>query len=404
MWQMVAVAAASALAQAYNAEKARGANNDRLREIQRAFDAIVPPNYDISVNDPPATIKETLKGAELDFSRITPETYKTIGTYSPEAAKYVAEEQPKLVQGTAAQKEGRSAQIEALRNMQSIAKGDNPELKIRMQQAADQAQAQAQSRSQSTLQDAQRRGQMGSGLSFASMLQGSQDAMQGGAAASQAAAIAAYKDKLAAMQSSGQMGRQLSQDELSMESANNDISNQFNQRTSRDYQNYLNQRAQANNQAQQFNLGREQDTANRNVGVANQAQQFNLENRNRLSQQSYENARGERNYQNDLSYREAQWNAAEKARQNQLKQQSYADQMGKASGRAGLGYQQMAQNTQNAQDHNQMIGGLANAGIGYMQANEQADRDAQRQQRDDLRQQRDDERWDKFTQSRSGGW
>ena len=384
MYAVIAIAAASALAQAYNAEKARGANKDRLREIQRAFDAIVPPNYDISVNDPPATIKETLKGAELDFSRITPETYKTIGTYSPESAKYVAEEQPKLVQGSAAQKEGRAAQIEALRNMQAIAKGDNPELKIRMQQAADQAQAQAQSRAQSTIQDAQRRGQMGSGLSFAAMLQGSSDAMQGGAASSQAAAIAAYKDKLAAIQNSGQMGRQLSQDELSLEAANNDISNQFNQRTSRDYQNYLNQRAQANNQAQQFNLNREQDTANRNVGVANQAQQFNLENRNRLVQQSYENARAERNYQNDLRYREAQWNAAEKARQNQLKQQSYADQMAKASGRAGIGYQQMAQNTQNAQDYNQMIGGLASAGIGAYQ------------------QQQQDDRWDKYSRSRWG--
>jgi hypothetical protein len=384
MGPLIAIAAISALSQAYNSERARGANKDRLREIQKAFDAIVPPDYDISINDPPAIIKETLKGAELDFSRITPETYKTIGTYAPESAKFVAEEQPKLVQGTAAQKEGRAAQIEALRNMQSIAKGDSPELKIRMQQAADQAQAQAQSRSQSTMQDAQRRGQMGSGLSFASMLQGSSDAMQGGAAASQDAAIAAYKDKLAAMQSSGQMGRQLSQDELSQEGANNDITNQFNQRTSRDYQNYLQQRAQTANQAQQFNLGREQDTANRNVGVANQAQQFNLENRNRLAQQSYENTRGERNYQNDLSYRQAQWNAAEKARQNQLKQQSYSDQMGRASGRAGLGYQQMAQNTQNAQDYNQMIGGVASAGMGAYQ------------------QQQQDDRWDKYNKSRWG--
>ena len=182
MEPMIAIAAISALAQAYNSEKARGANRQRLHELQNAFNAIVPPNFDLSIDTPPAQIKEALQGANLDFSRITPETYKTIGTYSPESAKFVAEAQPQLVQGTAAQKEGRGAQIEALRNMQSIAKGDSPELKIRMQQAADQAQAQAQSRSQSTMQDAQRHGQGGSGLSFASMLQGSSDAMQGGAA------------------------------------------------------------------------------------------------------------------------------------------------------------------------------------------------------------------------------
>ena len=384
MGPLIAIAAISALAQAYNSEKARGANAARLKEIQKAFDAIVPPNFDMSINTPPAQIKEALQGANLDFSRITPETYKTIGTYAPESAKFVAEAQPQLVQGTAAQKEGRGAQIEALRNMQSIAKGESPELKIRMQQAADQAQAQAQSRSQSVMQDAQRHGQGGSGLSFASMLQGSSDAMQGGAANSQAAAIAAYKDKLAAMQSSGQMGRQLSQDELSQEGANNDITNQFNQRTSRDYQNYLQQRAQTNNQAQQFNLGREQDTANRNVGVANQAQQYNLENRNRLAQQSYENTRGERNYQNDLSFRQAQWNAAEKARQNALKQQVYSNQMGQQSSRMGMGNQQMAQNTQNAQDYNQMIGGAASAGMGAYQ------------------QQQQDDRWDKYNRSRWG--
>lgn len=384
MEPMIAIAAVSALAQAYNSEKARGANRDRLHELQNAFNAIVPPNFNMSIDAPPAQIKEALQGANLDFSRITPETYKTIGTYSPESAKFVAEAQPQLVQGTAAQKEGRGAQIEALRNMQSIAKGDSPELKIRMQQAADQAQAQAQSRSQSTMQDAQRHGQGGSGLSFASMLQGSSDAMQGGAANSQAAAIAAYKDKLSAMQSSGQMGRQLSQDELSQEGANNDITNQFNQRTSRDYQNYLQQRAQTANQAQQFNLGREQDTANRNVGVANQAQQYNLDNRNKLAQQSYENTRGERNYQNDLSYRQAQWNAAEKARQNALKQQVYSNQMGQQSARMGMGNQQMAQNTQQAQDYNQILGDVSSAGMGYYEKKNQ------------------DDRWDKYNKSRWG--
>lgn len=396
MIAIIAIAAASALGQAYNAEKARGANSKKLKEIQKAFDAIVPPEYDISINDPPAMIKESLKGADLDFSRITPEQYKTIGTYSPESAKYVAEAKPELVKGTAAQKEGRGAQIDALRQMQAIAKGESPELKIRMQQAADQAQAQAQSRAQSALQDSQRRGQMGSGLSFASALQGSSDAMQTGAASSQAAAIAAYRDKQAAMMQTGQMGRQLSQDELAQEGANNDITNQFNQRTSRDYQNYLNQRAQMQNQAQQFNLGREQETSDRNVGAANQAQQYNLENRNRLSQQTYENTRGERNYQNDLSYRQAQWQAAEKARQNDLKQQTYADQMGRASARSGMGYQQMAQNSQHAEQMNQAIGGLAGAASGYFEQQRQ-------DERWDKNQQRQDERWDKFIKARSGG-
>lgn len=389
----VAISAVSGIIQAYQSEQARGANKARLNELKRAFEAIVPPEYDISINDPPQYISQQLQGANLDFSRLTPETFKVVGQYSPEAAQYVAEKNPTLVQGTAAQKEGRGAQIDALRQMQAIAKGESPELKIKMQQAADASQAQAQSRQQSILQDAQRRGQGTSGLSFASMLQGTGDSMQGGAAASQAAAIAAYKDKLAAVQNSGQMGRQLSQDELSQEAGNADVLNSFNQRTSRAYQDYQNQRAAMQNQAQMQNLGMAQDVANRNTSQANQAQEFNLNNRNKLAQQSYGNTRDERNYQNDLAYQKAAWSANEKARQNQLKTQQYNNQMQKAQGMAGLSNQQMNQTTQGAQDQNSMIGAIGGLGSAYYQ--QQAQQTAQREAQD-----REDARWDKYAQSR----
>lgn len=380
----IAISAASALAQAWNSESARGANKKRLDELKAAFDAIVPPEYDISVNDPPQYIAQGLQGANLDFSRITPETYKVVGQYSPEAAEYVAEKSPDLVKGTGAQKEGRQAQIEALRQMQAISKGESPELRIGMQRAADSAQAEAQSRQQSLLQDAQRRGQASSGLNFAAALQGGSQAMQTGAAQSQNAALAAYKDKLAAMQSAGSMGRQLSQDELSQESGNVGILNDFNQRTTRAYQDYQQQRAAMQNQAQLQNLGQQQDIANRNVGTANDAQRFNLQNQNQLRQQSYENTRGERNYQDQLAYQKASWAAQEKERQNQLKRQTYQDQMSRESARQGIGQQQMAQETGAAQDRNAMIGGAAGAVGGY------------------YNQQAQDERMDKYYRMRYG--
>ena len=395
MAPLIAIAAVSAIAQAYNAERARGANKKVLDDLKRQFDAIVPPDYDVSINDPPKYMEQALQGANLDFSSITPEAYKVIGKYSPEAAQFVAEKNPTLVTGSAAQKEGRNAQIDALRQMQAAARGESPEMKIKLQQAADASQAQAQSRQQSLLQDAQRRGQAGSGLNFASMLQGGSDAMQGGAAASQNAALAAYKDKLSAIQSSGQLGRQLSQDELGQEAGNADILNSFNQRTSRAYQDHLAQRAAMNNQAQQFNLNREQDISNRNIGDRNDAAMFNLQNRNKLAQQGYENTRNERNYQNDLAYQKAAWAANEKARQNQLKSQSYGDQMSRASGRNGLGQAQMGQNTQTAQDYNNMISGAAGAASGYYSG--EASKDAQREAQD-----REDARWDKYYRSRYG--
>src|SRR5688572_10333263 len=132
-----AVAAASAIAQAYNSEKARGANDKRLKELRRIFESIVPPDYDVSIDDPPKYIESSLQQADLDFSRITPEQFKVVGQYSPEAAQFVAEANPTLLKGSATGQQGRQAQIDALRQMQSVAKGDSPEFNIALQRARD---------------------------------------------------------------------------------------------------------------------------------------------------------------------------------------------------------------------------------------------------------------------------
>lgn len=389
VWQLAAAAgiqAVSAIVQAYNAEKARGANAKRLKELRQMFEQIVPPKYDISIDDPPDYIQKQLPQADLDFSKLTPEQFKVVGTYAPKAAEYIAEQNPQLLKGSAAQKEGRQAQIDALRSMQSVAKGENPELAINLQRAKDSAQAAAQSRQQSILQDAQRRGVAGSGLSLAAALTGAGQSMAEGANSSQNAALAAYRDKLAAIQNAGNMGRALSQDELGMEQSNNDVINQFNQRTSRNYQNYLNQRAQMENDAQLRNLQAAQDISNRNVLQNNEYDRWNLENHNRLAQQAYSNARDERNYQNSIREKLAAWQAQQHALQNQYKRDSYQDQLGRYQGMAGLSNAQSAMATQGTQDRNAMFGGLANAGAGYY--TQQAQHDAWKEAQD-----REDARW-----------
>lgn len=378
-------AAVGGIAQAYNSEKARGANEKRLKELRKAFESLVPPDYDVSINDPPQYIEKILGNANLDFSRITPEAFKVIGQYSPEAAQFVAEANPTVLRGTAEGKEGRKAQIEALRQMQAAAKGDSPEFNIALQRARDSSQASAQSRTQSIIDDAQRRGMGGSGLSLAAQLQGAGDSMSQGAALSQQAAIEAYRNKMQASQQAGQMGRQLAGDELSMERANADIINSFNQRTSRQYQDYLNMRAQMQNDAQLRNLQTEQDIANRNVGARNEADRFNLENRNRLSQQAYQNTRDERNYQNSLAEQRANWSAAEKARQNDLKSRAYGDQLNRFSGMSGMTQMQNQNTMQSAQDRNAMIQGVANAASGYFAGQAQADAQKAAQDREDAR-------------------
>jgi hypothetical protein len=374
MWGVIAVAVVSGLVQAYNSAQARGANKAELNKIKASFDAIVPPEFDVSINDAPAFITEKLQGANLDFSKLTPEQFKTVGTYAPEAAKYVAEANPTLVKGTAASKEGRQAQIEALRGYKQIASGENPELRAAMEDAGRAAQQQAQSRSQSLLQDAQRRGDASSGLSYASMLQGNSDAMNQGAANSREAAIQGYKAKLEALQQSGTMGRNLANDELSQEQANANIINDFNQRTSKNYQAYLQNRSELSNQAQMYNLQAQQATSDKNTALQNENNRFNLQNQNQLAQQQYGNQRDERNYQNSLAAQQAQWAASEKARQNELKQTTFNNQTQIANGRAGIGAQQIQMNNQSAADKNNVVSGIAQGAAGAYAANQEDER------------------------------
>lgn len=399
MGAMIAVAVVTGLVQAYQSEKARGANASKMREIERLFSQIVPPEYDISINDAPEYITGQLKNADLDLSSITPEQFKVMGTYAPEAAAYVAEANPTLVQQTAVGQEGRAAQINALRDFKKIAAGNNPELKANMEAAARNAQINAQSRTESLVQDQQRRGTMGSGLGFAAMLQGNSDSMLNGAEAGRDEALEAYRSKLQGIEKSGVMGRQLAQDEFGAQQTNADIINQFNQRTSRNYQDYLNNRSQLANQAQLTNLQNSQDIANKNVNQNNDMAVRNQNNANAIKTQNYNMARDERNYGNTIAESKATWAAQEKARQNALKTQGYQDKIARANGIAGIGATQMQQTNQNAQDRNAMIGAVGSTAAGYY---------ANQQNQDFLRQQQasaqaaEDARWDKYTKARQG--
>lgn len=399
MWAMLAVAAVSAIAQEYTSAQARGANKAELARIRELWDKMVPPDFDLSPNDPPQLITTKLQGANLDFSKLTPEEFKVVGTYSPEVAQHVQEIAPTLVQQTAAGKEGRSAQINALREFQQIAKGNNPELRANMEDASALAQQNAQSRTQSLLQDSQRRGGLNSGLSYASMLQGNSDAMQTGAANSRASAIQAYKSKLDAIQQSGTMGRSLANDEFSQEQTNAGIINDFNQRTSKNYQAYLQHREELANQAQLYNLQAEQSASDKNTSQTNAFNQWNLQNQNSLAQQQYSNTRDERNYQNSLATQQASWQADEKARQNALKQQGFQNAATITAGKTGQANAQIGMNTQNAMDRNNQISGISQAGTGVIA--QQSNQDFQASQAK-AAQDAEDARWNKYLSAQRG--
>lgn len=381
---MPVVAAAvvvSGIMQYYNSEKARGATNDRLNQIKALFDGIVPPSLNIKVWDDPK-LAQSLPTPALNLEKITPEQFKSVGQFVPEVAHYVQEANPTLVKATATGEAGRQAQMDALSRYKEIAGGGvDPQFAQAQQDAATRAQQEAQSRSASILQDANRRGQLGSGVAMAAQLQGSSDAMTNAALTSQRAATDAYRNRLQALGQSAQLGGDIRSSDTQEQARNAGIINDFNQRTSRAQQDWQNQRAATLNHANQFNLQNSQDIDNRNTSQNNQFSQYNQQYGNSMAQQAWQNQRQTQQDQQALQrYRDS------------LQQQQFNDQLGLASAKAGTGYQGINFLQQGTRDQNNAIQGIGNgvtAGAMYYGQQNAADQAQDNWEKDyELRKQR----------------
>ena len=263
-------AGVSALAQAYQQHKAQQGSKAELREIKKAFDALVPPEYDINIDDPPELIAQTAKSVNYDFSKMTPEQYKVVGKYAPETVPYIEEQNPELIRDSAIGKEGLSAQQNALQKLREVSEGGiDPQFAQRMKEAADRSQMEAQSRQESILQDYGRKGLLGSGTGLAAQLSGAEGAMQRGSQQSSDAATQAYLNQLGALRQSGELGGQMRGQELDLAARNASIANNFNERTTAAYQNYLQNIANQRNDAALKNLATQQGIENLNVGERN---------------------------------------------------------------------------------------------------------------------------------------
>lgn len=390
---LAGVAAVSGLVQYYNAEKARKASKAELDKIEATFNAIKPPDYDLSIQDPPQYHMEMLSqpqfaspeaSPKFNLNALKPEQFKLIGNMSPEIASYVAEAEPRLVTQTADMKTSREAQLRALRRLQEIGSSDSdPEYAQAVQNASRQAQGESQSRQASIMQDFARRGIAGSGLNLAAQMGGASQAMNRSAMVKQQAATDAYKNRLNALMSGAQLGSQIAQEDVNLQSRNADIINDFNQRMSRNHQDWQNNRASALNNAQQFNLGAAQGIDNMNTGAANNAmqqQQSRLdeltkyganfaqnerERADRNAQQKYQNTDSQRRYLNELLGAQSNWKAGEREKLNKIRSQQYQDQMDIARGKAGIASQRSANDMSSAQDRNAAIQGVTNAATMY---------------------------------------
>lgn len=352
---MAAIGAASGLIQLYNSERERGATKQRLAQIEKMFNEIVPPEYNIKVYDDPELVK-TIPPAAFDYSRITPESFASVGQFVPEVASYVQEVNPQLVEASGAAKEGRTAQLDALRKYKEIASGQaDPMYLQKMQEASDRSRIEAQGRMNAALQDAQRRGSLDSGVQLAAQMQGSSDAMTRGALQSQLAAAEAYRNQLSALDKSASLGGDIRSSEMSEAARNAGIINDFNQRTSRNYQDYLNQRANQANQAQRYNLDREQAIADANVTQRNKFTVDNLNRFNELQQQKY-----------NMENKARDDKLAIQAKKESLMQQMYGNAMDQAKAKAGIQNNAINYMNQSTRDRNQAIQGMSDAGLGGM--------------------------------------
>lgn len=348
---MAGIAAASAIAQAYNSERERGATRERLEAMRQDFERIVPPDLGVNVWDDPAVI-QALPPSAFDMSAITPEALQLVGQYNPQAAEFIFNQAPELIVESEAAAEGRRAQLDALRRYaDTAAMGYDPTLEAGLFEAQQQAGAMAQSRQASALQDAARRGTLGSGVEMAAALQGGASAADRMAMQAQQAALQQYRARQDALANQARLGGQVRESEMREAGRNADILNRFNEMSTSRYQNYLQDVANMQNRAQLTNLQAQQRASDANVQARNEAAMRNQEYRNRMLGQQRQEAVVERGNVQDML-----------GRKYDARQREFENQMDRTRGIHGLESQRIQYGRQDAADRNRMIQGLGDYG------------------------------------------
>lgn len=292
-----------------------------------------------------ADIVNAIQLPTFDPSSLTPQDYKMAQKYVPEMAQFIEEKAPETIKETGDMVAGRQSQRDALQRLSEISSnsGIDPQLAAMSNEAARKSQTEAQVRQQSILQDAARRGQLGSGAALAQQLAGASEGMDRQAQVQNQLAMEAYRDRLNALSQGATLGGQIRDQDIGLQGKNVGIINAFNQRNTANQQNYLNQNADTRNTAQRLNIGNQQDVMNKNTGAANEFAKYNQN-------------RGD-NIANSL----------------------FKAQSDKAGLLTGQGTGRISDIRQNAADQNQSIQGIGNIFQSYSanNASEEADKNAQ---------------------------
>ena len=386
---------ASGIAQFFSGLLARNASSERLKEVKKLYESLIPPNYDLSITDPPELHMQRLQMPEFTQSEegikwasqaLDPKKLKLIEKFVPQVAERIIEADPTLIEKTEDMKLGSEAEKKALRRFMEVGEGEfDPVYQQRVKDARDRAQAEAQSRNAAIQQDFERRGIGGSGLELAAKIGSSADSMNRMAQMGLGAEAQAYQNQLQALSQGANLGGRIQDREISTQARNAAIINAFNERMSRRHQDWEQMRSNALNQADLRNISEAQRIADFNSRTQNQYDrdrqsrmdnmalrnyQARMDERNRqdaLNKWRYAQEGKERAYQDNAAILGSKWRQDQKRYGNQMRSQAYQDQLGRLAGMSGVGRAQSQQALMAGRDQNQAIQGMMNMGMLYQQ-------------------------------------
>lgn len=219
---------------------------------------------------------------QFDASALNPEDYRVVQQYVPQGAPFIEEVAPQLTKAQSeGAKAGREAQMNALERLSQLSTSDrDPLMDLQASQALQKAGVANQGRVGAITESFARRGQGGGPQEMLAQMLGSQQSNEMANQSMTNLAVEAQRRKLQALADSAQLGGQIRGEDVALESRNNDILNQFNQRFAARRQGWEDARADMLNDAQRANIDRAQGVADRNVSTRNQ---FAVDSRNRYN-------------------------------------------------------------------------------------------------------------------------
>lgn len=392
MWTGIAIVV-SGLLQAYNAHRARGAAKEQLDEIKKAYQEVVPPDYDLSIDAPPEMHNERLQmpqfsgpqaGPEWDLKKLEPRQLKLVEKFTPQIAKLIYQEEPTLIEKSETMKTGSAAEKKALRRFMDIGEGEfDPVYQQRVKEARDRTQSEAQARGAAIQQDFARRGIAGSGLELAAKMGTSAQAMDRQAQMGMQAEAQAYQNQLRSLSQGADLGGRMQDRDISLQGRNAQIINDFNQRMSKRHQDWEQMRAQQLNAADLRNIQEAQRIAESNTLTQNKYDRAHQGRMDNIAMRNYQarideanrqdainkwryGAEGrERSYQDNKNILAAKWRQDQKRYGNQMRGQAYQDQLRRISGTSGAAAQIGQGALQSGRDQNAAIQGMMNMGMLY---------------------------------------